>query len=252
MREINLLKYFALFVSLRAKICGQAVGKNGTLEATNTLASGEFCIFKVFPETREQVSFGNIQLKDENGTNIPCDFFQAFLLTENERIGPFCPQNEIRQKREINNENENRLSIGGDEIDVVYSITEAGKDLKLKFLFEWQIVDKNCSAHEFIKNARISAGKFERAEKAQIGQILDHLVGAERSRKCSQIGNEVSCVDLNLIQGKSDLGEFLDALENSAERILEKCTDAFRELVRKGIRAIKPEKEKIKILFLSS
>ena len=60
MREVNLLKYFALFGTLRAKICGQAVGKNGTLEATNTLASGEFCIFKVFPETREQVSFGNI------------------------------------------------------------------------------------------------------------------------------------------------------------------------------------------------
>ena len=247
MREVNLLKYFALFGTLRAKICGQAVGKNGTLEATNTLASGEFCIFKVFPKTREQVSFGNIQLKDENGTNVSCDVFQAFLLTKNERIGPFCPQNQFRQKREINNENENRLSIGGDEIDVVYSITDAGKDLKLKFLFEWQIVDKNCSSHEFIKSARISASNFERAERAQIGQILDHLVGAERSRKCSQIRNEVSCADLNLIQGKSDLEEFLDALENSAEMILEKCSDAFRELVKKGIRAIKPEKEKIQI-----
>ena len=108
-----------------------------------------------------------------------------------------------------------------------------------------EIIDKNCSANEFIKSARIISDKFERAERAQIGQILDHIVAAERSRKCSQIGNEVSCADLNLIQGKSDLEEFLDALENSAEMILEKCTDAFRELIKKGIRAIKPIKEKI-------
>ncbi|CBY40441.1 unnamed protein product, partial [Oikopleura dioica] len=236
----DFLKVFAFFGSLRAKICGQAVGEHGALEATKTLAPGEFCIFKVFPETDDEVSFGNIQLMDESGSDVPCDVYQAFIVTKNKKIGPFCPQQSAgRQKREINND----LSIGGDEIDVVYSITEAGKDLKLKFLFEWQIVDKNCTSHEFIKSARAAANKFERAERAQISQILDHLVGAERSRKCSQIRNEVSCADLNLIQEKTDLEQFLGALENSAEKILEKCTDAFRELIRKGILAIKPIKE---------
>lgn len=110
-------------------------------------------------------------------------------------------------------------------------------------------MDKNCTSHEFIKSARAAANKFERAERAQISQILDHLVGAERSRKCSQIRNEVSCGDLNLIQEKTDLEQFLGALENSAEKILEKCTDAFRELIRKGILAIKPIKEQIEIFY---